>query len=267
MNKIFRKSVFIIFGVLNITFTSQLFAQTASPINMQLYILAGQSNMAGRGPITEEYASINHPNVYMLDKNNQWVQAKHPLHFDKPSVAGVGPGLAFAIKMAEANPNIQIGLIPCAVGGTSITSWKQSGFDKATNTHPYDDAVARIKIAMLSGTIKGILWHQGESDSNPQAISTYLNKLSTLIISLRQEIGNEKIPVVIGELGPYKENYRSFNTELQKVTGFIHYCAVASSASLTDKGDVTHFNSKSASIMGERMAEQMLLIQKQYKNN
>src|SRR5512133_2517565 len=85
-----------------------------------LYILMGQSNMAGRGVITDSMKSIRNDKVWMLTKENKWVVASHPVHFDKPGVAGVGPGLSFGTAMAEAHPGRKIGLIPCAVGGKSV---------------------------------------------------------------------------------------------------------------------------------------------------
>lgn len=229
--------------------------------NFHLYILMGQSNMAGRGEITEEYKNKNHPAVFMLNKNNEWVPAHHPLHFDKP-VAGVGPGLSFAIKMATQNPGIKIGLIPCAVGGTSINSWKPGGYDSATKTHPYDDAEIRIKSAMKSGVIKGMLWHQGESDSKPEAANKYLPKLQTLIAQIRAMCNNKKLPVVAGELGRYKEQYQNINLQLTRLPSIVAFTAVASSEGLTDKGDSTHFNSASAETLGERFAEKMILLEK-----
>ena len=95
-------------------------AQVTRDPNFHLYILIGQSNMAGRGVITPEFENEGNARIYMLSKTNEWMLAKHPLHFDKPSAA-VGPGLAFGIKMAEANPNVKIGLIPAAVGGSPLT--------------------------------------------------------------------------------------------------------------------------------------------------
>ena len=89
-----------------------------------LYLLIGQSNMAGRGPVDAE-SKVAHPRVLMLNKNREWVSATDPLHFDK-AVAGVGPGLAFGKQMAEANPRVRIGLIPCAVGGTPISAWRRA---------------------------------------------------------------------------------------------------------------------------------------------
>lgn len=89
--------------------------------NFHLYLLVGQSNMAGRGKI-DSLSTPNNPRILMLSDDNKWIIAKDPLHFDKPKVVGVGPGLAFAQKMLsfQKNDNVKIGLIPCAVGGTTI---------------------------------------------------------------------------------------------------------------------------------------------------
>ena len=45
-----------------------------------LYLLIGQSNMAGRGPLTEEFKTEGNDDVLMLNKNGEWVKAKNPLH-------------------------------------------------------------------------------------------------------------------------------------------------------------------------------------------
>lgn len=230
-----------------------------------LYILMGQSNMAGRGEITEEYKNESHPNVFMLDKNNNWVPAHHPLHFDK-SVAGVGPGLAFAIKMASENPGIHIGLIPCAVGGTPIRAWQPGAYDSATKKYPYDDAVVRIKAAMTSGVIKGMLWHQGEADSKPEA-AVYIPQLKTLIERIRTLTHDANLPVVAGELGRYREQFQTINAELKKLPSVVPNTAVASSEGLTDKGDGTHFSSPSAEKLGVRYAEQMQRLESQLLSN
>ncbi|KHJ36703.1 carbohydrate acetyl esterase/feruloyl esterase [Pedobacter glucosidilyticus] len=246
-------------------FDIALYAQADTTKTVHLYILMGQSNMAGRGKISDDYKNISHPRVLMLDKELNWVLAKHPLHFDKPKVSGVGPGLAFAMKMAEENPNIIIGLIPCAVGGTSINYWQPAAFDKATQTHPYDDALARIKAASSKGVFKGVIWHQGEADSSPEKASTYANKLSVLVTRIREETQNNKLPWVIGELGRYRENYQHINKVLADIHQNIPFTAVANSKDLIHNGDNTHFDSKSANILGERMAKKMIKLQKKIK--
>lgn len=236
---------------------AESYAQSRPDSNFYLYLLAGQSNMAGRGIISDEYKAEGNANVYMLDKNNEWVLAKHPLHFDKPKVAGVGPGLAFGIKMAEANPGKKIGLVPCAVGGTSINKWKLSAYDSATKTHPYDDAMKRIEIAMQRGVFKGIIWHQGESDSSPEKADTYLPKLITLIKQFRDKIQNNKLPFVAGELGTYKSVYSNINHAIAQLPQQVSFTAIASSNGLTSNADTIHFNAASAEELGKRYAEKM----------
>lgn len=241
-----------------------VYGQQKPDPKFELYILAGQSNMAGRGKITEEFAKEGNSNVYMLTKDKQWVLAKHPLHFDK-IVAGVGPGLSFGIAMAEANPNVKIGLIPCAVGGTPIEHWLPGAYDEPTKTHPYDDAVERIKFAMQSGVIKGIIWHQGEDNSAPEKAKLYIDQLTELIGRFRALVGNPTLPFVAGELGRYHPGYETINTELTKLSAAVPHTAVATSEDLVHRGDNVHFDSPSAQILGKRYAVKMLELQKKKK--
>ncbi len=256
MNKIVVVTFFIFMISLNKTGEQKI-----DP-NFHLYILMGQSNMAGRGPITDEFKDEGNPNLFMLNQQNEWVLAKNPVHFDKPKAAGVGPGLAFGIDMANANPSIKIGLIPCAVGGTSIEKWKPGAYDESTKTHPYDDALLRIRAALKSGVIKGVIWHQGESNSAVKKAPLYLAQLDSLITRIRKEVGNPKLPFVVGELGRYRDNYQLINTELAKVPSKIPFTALATSEGLVHKGDSTHFDGLSANLLGHRFAKQMIMLQK-----
>lgn len=262
ITKIFKTIV-----VLTIIFFKAMAQAPSKPDpNLQIYLLLGQSNMAGRGQLDSAYQAISNPKVLVWSIENTWAIAKHPLHYDKPKVAGVGPGLSFGLAMAAANSKVKIGLVPCAVGGTSIDVWKPGAFDKTTNTHPYDDAVKRIKEASKYGVIKGIIWHQGEANSSPEKMIGYINKLSELLGRIRALTGNENLPVVIGELGRFKESYQPFNQQLSQATKNIHHLAIATTESLTDKGDSTHFDSLSATILGERLAKLMLQLQKDAVN-
>ena len=254
----FFKLLIVLILISHLSFAQDLVKQNK---NFHLYILIGQSNMAGRGPLTDSFAAIQHPRVEMFTKSLEWKTAKHPLHFDKPSVAAVGPGLSFGIEMAKAKRKIKIGLVPCAVGGTSIAKWQQGAYDDATNTHPYDDAEIRIKEAMKYGVIKGIIWHQGESNSSASGIENYPKQLQELIARVRDLIDNQKTPLVIGELGQYKENYRNFNVMLAEIPKLIPYSVIAGSFELIDKGDGTHFDSASANEFGKRYASKMLEMQ------
>jgi len=241
-------------------FFSCVYAQKPDQ-STHIYILMGQSNMAGRGIITEEYAEQKHERVIMLDKENRWVTAKHPLHFDKPKAVGVGPGLSFGIEMAKANPNAIIGLVPCAVGGTPIRKWRPGAYDNATKSYPYDEALVRIKEAMKKAVIKGIIWHQGEGDSNADSARLYLGKLTELISRVRNEVGDPQLPFVVGELGRYRDHYDNINRQLSKLPENVPFTAVAFSEGLWHKGDGTHFDSRSANELGKRFAAEMLRLQ------
>ena len=227
--------------------------------NFQLYLLIGQSNMAGRGEITFEYNNISHPRVLMLNKELKWVVAKHPVHFDKPTVAGVGPGLSFAIKMAEQNPNITIGLIPCAVGGTSLNLWKEGVQDPVTKLYPYDDAIKRINAVKNDGVFKGIIFHQGEADVKYPEL--WLQNFKMLITSFRAQTV-DKLPVVVGELGYFYSPSKSINDVMKQLPKEMENIAVATAENLSDKGDKVHFDAQSAHILGKRFAEKMILLQR-----
>ena len=248
----------------------QLFAQE---IKYDLYLLIGQSNMAGRGTVEAQDTVIN-AQVFALNKNNEWVPAQDPVHFDK-TVAGVGLGRTFGIEMAKANPNAVIGLIPCAVGGSPIDAWKPGGFHDQTKTYPFDDMEKRLKIALKSGTLKGILWHQGESDSNPELGYEYKEKLEILIQQVRELGGDEKIPFVAGEIGRFKiksnkEEYHylkpapavAVTNATKEVVKADKNAAFVKSNGLHHRGDNTHFNSESYRILGKRYAKAMQKLQK-----
>ena len=260
MNILRANSRTLLFSLVTLILT--LFPKLEEPDpNFHLYLLIGQSNMAGRGVLTPEYRNISNSSVVMLSKDDKWVEASHPLHFDKPKIAGVGPGLAFGLQMAEANPQVKIGLIPCAVGGTAIESWEPGAMDRVTKKYPYDDMIERLRIAMKSGVVKGIIWHQGEANSTPERSVGYLKKLTTLINRLRKEVGNKDLPFVVGELGKYRETYQLVNDQLIKLPEEVNNTAVASSEGLVHKGDNTHFDAASATELGKRFAKQMILLQ------
>ena len=79
--------------------------------------------------------------------------------------------------MADKNKDVKIGLIPCAVGGTRIDRWMESG-------DLWSNAVKRAKIALKSGKLKGILWHQGESDATSKLAPKWGAKFESMIIPM-----------------------------------------------------------------------------------
>ncbi len=223
-----------------------------------LFLLVGQSNMAGRGAI-EEQDTTPHPRVFMLDQAGKWVPAVDPLHFDKPA-AGTGLGKTFGIEIAQRHLDIAVGLIPCAVGGSPIDSWKPREFYEPTHSHPWDDAVRRARIAMKSGVLKGVLWHQGESDSNDALASTYELKLHDLISRFRKELRAPKVPFIVGRMGrfadrPWDQARRRVDKAHRDLPEKIPRTAFVDSEGLHHKGDEVHFDSASYRELGRRYAE------------
>ncbi|GAB3164263.1 sialate O-acetylesterase [Telluribacter humicola] len=240
-------------------------ALAQKPRNLDLYLLVGQSNMAGRGAVETEDRTP-HARVWMLNKKEEWVPATEPMHFDKPNVVGVGPGFAFGKRIAEAYPNRNIGLIPCAVGGSSIDAWVKGGFHDQTSSYPYDEVLVRAKAALKNGRLKGIIWHQGEADSSPEKAEAYAAKLVDLIKRLRQELNAPNVPVVVGTLADFfvqkSPSAAVVNQALEALPQKVSNTASISSAGLTHKGDDTHFDSPSARELGRRYAEAMLKLMK-----
>ena len=231
-----------------------------SPDKFHLFLLIGQSNMAGRG-VVEDSDKVVNPRVLMLNKKGDWVPAVDPLHFDKPSIVGVGLGRTFGLDYAAAHPDVTVGLIPCAVGGSAIESWEPGGFDDATKTHPYDDAIVRAHDALKAGTLRGILWHQGESDSKPDLAAVYEQKLHALIQRLRTELSPGQdaaaIPFVAGQMGqfaerPWDDARKQVDAVQKNLPAVVPATAFASSDGLTHKGDEVHFDSASVRELGYR---------------
>jgi hypothetical protein len=221
---------------------------------MDLYLLVGQSNMAGRGVLTDSNR-VNADRVFKLDAKGEWQRAEEPIHFDKKS-AGAGLAASFARAMADRNKDVKIGLIPCAVGGTRIDRWVEGG-------DLWSNAVKRTKIALKSGKLKGILWHQGESEATSKLALKWGTKFESMIKSFRREFG--EVPFIAGELGGYLETYKSkkadrvlwreINSQLHSLEGKIKDYRTVSSEGLTPKRDNLHFNTESLRILGLRYAE------------
>jgi hypothetical protein len=218
--------------------------------------------MAGRGKIEEEDRRP-HPRVLTLTKDNRWVPAVDPIHFDKPGAAGVGPGRTFGIQIAENDPEITVGLIPCAAGGSPISTWEPGGYHDQTKSHPYDDALRRARFAMQTGTLAGILWHQGESDCQPDKAEVYEEKLHQLIARFRTDLAAPEVPFIAGQLGQF--DGKPWSAEKQRVDRAhrdlpqkVARTAFVDSNGLHHKGDQVHFDAASYREFGRRYAKAYL---------
>ena len=111
-----------------------------------LFVLCGQSNMAGRDRTTLSSYSVSSSSILTFaQRKDQWEQAEHPLHADKPEKAGVGPGLAFAERLLERHGEAAvggIGLLPCAFGGSELARWEEGG-------DLFDECVRRVALWLV----------------------------------------------------------------------------------------------------------------------
>lgn len=234
-------------------------SQMPAKEKFHLYLLIGQSNMAGRG-VQDEKHSVSKLRLLKFSQRNAWAPGTDPLHTDKPAGAGVGLGTSFAREMADVDKQTIVGVIPCAVGGTPLQRW-QKGADL------YQQALVRARLAMKDGTLKGILWHQGEGDSAKEdTAKSYGTRLSQMIADLRADLGAGEVPFVAGKLGEFlsdktKDGNPSFwpvvNEQIAALPKTVPNMAVVESTGLKHKGDGVHFDTPSLREFGKRYAEAM----------
>jgi hypothetical protein len=174
-------------------------------------------------------------------------------------MVGVGPAIGFANEMLKSDSKIKIGLIPCAWGGSPIKVW-QPGAVYLNTAHPYDDAIKRTTIAMQQGVLKGILWHQGESDNDSVHAPLYIDQLKELISRFRNDLHQPNLPFVAGEIGYFNKS-DFINAVINQLPEVMRNTAVVSAKNLTDKGDHLHFDTFSARELGKRYAAAMLHLQ------
>lgn len=233
-------------------------APAANP-NIWIFMMAGQSNMAGRGAI-ESQDLITNERIITINRVNEWVIASEPLHFYEPSGAGLDCGMSFASEMLKHVPDsITIAMVPCAVGGSSIFQWLED--KEHRGVHLLSNFREKAQLAKQRGVIKGIIWHQGESNANPDDIPVYQDALLDLFSTFKAITQNDQLPIVMGELGRFStpeekaSNFEKINAVIGKTAQENENLYVISSEGLNHKGDNLHFDSASQRELGRRYAE------------
>jgi len=226
-----------------------------------LYVITGQSNASGTG----KGAAADGPElgVHLFANDEKWKLAIHPLEdatntLHPCTVTGVfhghSPWLAFA-KRIKAKTGIPIGLIPTALGGSPISMWVQ---DSGQPASLFDNMMDMINKA--GGRVAGVLWHQGESDTPPDAIDKYTERFNLLVKLFRKMLNDPKLPIITGQLNTYVNNQgdhvrwtqmreiqRQLSHDLDRV-----YMAVTIDCPLSDE---IHNNAIANVIVGERYAD------------
>lgn len=195
------------------------------PVEADLWVLAGQSNMEGCA-VTREQPEPNEC-IWMFNMDDTWMRAQHPVHRLYEAAApihmklieafgydaekykqaratghparGTGPGLFFAQHLV-ANGIKTVGLIPSAHGGSSMDQWDPALKDKGDDSL-YGAMMNRI--TKIGGNIKGLIWYQGESDTDGGASQQYEQKMLNFIDAVRQDTGLSDLPMVYVQIGRY----------------------------------------------------------------
>jgi len=242
-----------------------------NPDSLYIFIMAGQSNMAGRG-FVEPQDTLTYKRILTIDKSMKWIYAKEPLHFYEPSMTGLDCGMSFAKKLLDSIPEgISIAVIPCAVGGSSIEQWINNETFRGVTL--LDNFKEKVGFAKDYGILKGIIWHQGESNAKSELIPKYSQRLDSLINAFRFLVKNDTLPIILGELGSYSKptekqmRWDSINTVIQNIAWKDKNIALVETGDLKHKGDNVHFDSESQRILGERYAKKYLEIAMPAHNN
>ncbi len=252
-----------------------------------LWLLGGQSNMEGAGRFTEaDLWDEEHPDpairAYFMD--HRWGAAVPMLHEswlckdrchvevwkgtlpgfvtkDLPKL-GIGPGLFFAKKMYGFTNGVPQAVIPCALGGSSMGQWNPDGEDNL-----YTAMVARVK--KTGGKVRGLFWYQGCSETNPDGIEHFHERMIRLAEAVRRDCGDEKLPFVqvqiakntlpftnSMEAGWYWEGIREKQRTLDTVIPYMDTVAAIDGAS----SDLIHLSSPAQKAVGERAAMSMAYL-------
>ncbi len=230
-----------------------------------VYLLIGQSNMAGRATmIAADSAMI--PGVWLLNAAGEPEPAKAPLNRYSTirkamKMQQIGPGVSFGEIMHQKTGN-KILLVVNARGGSSIMSWLP---DNDTDRY-LEKAESRAKEALTHGKLCGILWHQGETDVE-RSTPEYAEKFAEIASHLRNELNVADVPIVVGEIGRWgweaPEKIKLFNDSvLTEVCRLVPNCAKVSSEGLErlypDNEKDPHFCRDAQLELGKRYAEAIL---------
>jgi hypothetical protein len=236
--------------------------------NTWLFLLIGQSNMEGM-PQPEAVDKEENERVKVLAYNNcsnlgrtynEWYTAVPPLH---SCYAGLGPGDYFAKALADAFPNVTIGLVPCAISGVDIdffvkgvVSERRDEFQIPPDNHwtgAYEWVMERATLAQQMGTIKGIIFHQGESDTGDPA---WPGKVQGMVTNLRTDLGLGNVPFLAGEL-LYGGCCDYHNTLMPQLPTLIENAHVISASGLNG-ADAAHFDLAGQRELGARYGAKMV---------
>lgn len=250
--------------------------------NFYIYLCFGQSNMEGAArPEAQDLVSPG-PRFLLMSavddpqrgrKMGEWCEAVPPLC--RPNT-GLTPVDYFGRTMIQGLPeNIRVGVIHVAIGGIriegfmpdSIASYVKTapgwmkGMLEAYDNNPYERLVTLAKKAQQDGVIKGILMHQGESNTGDQE---WANKVQNVYDHLLGDLQlkPEEVPLLAGEVvqANGKGQCIAMNKQIQELPKTLHTSLVISSTGCTNGPDNLHFDAAGYRELGRRYGEKMLAL-------
>lgn len=222
------------------------------------FLLIGQSNMAGRGN-PNEIELVKDKRILVM-RCGRWQPMFRPVNPDR-SFSGVSLAEKFAQLYAEKY-DVQVGLIPCADGGTTLHQWQPGSL-------LYDNAVNCARLAQRTSTIAGVLWHQGESDCHDGRYQTYKERITPIMDGFRKDLDLYDVPFLLGGLGDYlKErnpnpNYQNIgyiNTALQRMAEKDPMIGFVPATGLESNPDNLHFNAAALHEFGLRYYDEFMKL-------
>lgn len=238
--------------------------------NPKIILVVGQSNThAGLG--LDPILDAQEEGIYQVgrfDNNNCIIEATEPLDHHTRTEGRIGFALTFA-KLLQQNDqdSSDILIVPCGYGGTGFID---NHWNKTNDL--YEDAVARVRhVSELypTGELVAILWHQGETDVY-LGNANYQQNLDRFITDIRNEVGSDSVPFILGGMVPYWVNQAADRQQQQQLIaatptrlGRIGY-ADPTVPFLIEKTDNTfddiHFDAAGQRELGIRYFNQFLLL-------
>jgi len=263
------------------------------PEKADVWVLAGQSNMQGAGRTPD---TLTHPQIWMMNLDDRWSIARSPIHriyeatapaheiahyelYGDPEksrekhkqlfrenaeksrnqpLGGVGPGIYFARHLIAATGQ-PVGLIPCALGGSTIDQWDPRGKVRGDSSL-YGAMLNRIRSTNMDH-IKGLVWYQGESEALISEPETYEEKLLNLIDSFREDLERPDLPILIVQIGRMinqdsvmGRDWERVREIQRKVVGMRSNLYLTSGIDL-ELDDCIHFSTRSNKLLGARLGE------------
>jgi lysophospholipase L1-like esterase len=250
--------------------------------NFHIYLAFGQSNMEGNARLQPEDTVGVDPRFKVLEAvdcstlnrtRNTWYTAVPPLSRCR---TGLTPTDYFGRTMVANLPkNISVGVVNVSVAGCKIEAFDKDNFQAYVDTsadwlknivkeydgNPYARLVELGKLAQKDGVIKGILLHQGESNTGdpewPRKVkAVYDNLIKDLNLKASE------VPLLAGEVVNEDQEGRcaSMNKIIATLPHTIPNSYVISSKGCTDGPDNLHFNSEGYKKLGKRYAVKMLAL-------